>query len=285
MTRRAVAAQAEILPIDARTSVISGLGGNIVVYAAGSELVLVDGGAAGNSDALLEALVGLARSGHVGTLFNSHWHADQVGANAALRSRGARIIAHAKTLAHLAARNYLPDEDRYLPPLPADARPTDTFYTEGSLETDDGKIEYGYLLEAHTDGDIYVRFASDNVLAVGGAISPARDPVLDWYGGGWLGGRIDALELLLKISDAGTRFVPSYGPVVDRAYIESEHELMLGLYDILWERMRAGESAKDILDAGALAKLNRRFDDPGKLLYDAQKSMWAHYNTLSPDIV
>jgi hypothetical protein len=60
---------------------------------------------------------------------------------------------------------------------------------------------------------------------------------------------------------------------------------MLGLYDILWERVRAGETAGDILDSGALDALPRRFDDPGKLLYDAHKSMWAHYNTLSPDIV
>jgi len=72
---------------------------------------------------------------------------------------------------------------------------------------------------------------------------------------------------------------------VDRAYVESEHELMRALYDILFERVRAGESAADVLASGALDALPRRFDDPGKLLYDLHKGMWAQYNTLSHDIV
>jgi glyoxylase-like metal-dependent hydrolase (beta-lactamase superfamily II) len=160
-----------------------------------------------------------------------------------------------------------------------------SFFDRGELAIGGETITYGYLLEAHTDGDIYVKFEDDNVIAAGDAIAPARDPELDWFGGGWLGGRVDSLRLLLDISDNGTQFVPAYGPVVDRAYVEAEHELMLGLFDILFERIRAGESAADIHRSGALDVLPRRFDDPGKLLYDAHKGMWGHYNTLSHDIV
>jgi glyoxylase-like metal-dependent hydrolase (beta-lactamase superfamily II) len=169
--------------------------------------------------------------------------------------------------------------------LPPAAQPTVTFLTSGVREIAGSQLTYGHLLEAHTDGDIYVHFEDDNVIAAGDAISPLRDPVLDWFGGGWLGGRIESLELLLARSDADTRFVPSYGPTVDRAYVESEHALMLGLYDILWTRVRSGETAEDILQSGALDALPRRFDDPMRLLHDYHKSMWAHYNTLSPDIV
>jgi hypothetical protein len=147
------------------------------------------------------------------------------------------------------------------------------------------RIRYGYLLEAHTDGDIYVHFENDNIVAAGDVISPMLDPAFDWYGGGWLGGRIDSLELLLQLGDSETRYVPSFGRVVDRGYVESELELMTGLYDIMFERVRAGQSAADILASGALDALPRRFDDPQKLLYDTHKSLWAHYNTLSPDIV
>ena len=52
-------------------------------------------------------------------------------------------------------------------------------------------IEFGYLIEAHTDGDIYVAFPDLDVIAVGDVASPGRDPVFDWFGGGWLGGRLD----------------------------------------------------------------------------------------------
>jgi len=280
----AQAAKPEITPLNPRLTVVSGLGGNVVVRN-GAAVTVVDSGNAMYAGTLLEAIEALAGTDRVQTVFNTHWHLDQVGGNAGLASRGASIVAHEKTHAHLANPYYLPAEDRYQPAAEAQALPTESFFDEGTIELDDETVRYGYLLEAHTDGDIYVRFENDNVIAVGDAISPVRDPELDWYGGGWLGGRLDSLELLLALSDDATQFVPGYGPAVDRTYVEAEHELMLGLYEILWERIRAGESAEDIYASGRLDALPRRFDDPMKLLYDAHKSMWAHYNTLSPDIV
>ena len=279
------AADPERIRINDRISVIRGLGGNVLVRAGSDGLVLVDSGAAEHAPALLDMLDSLGDAPRIDTLFNTHWHLDQVGANAAIRGRGAEIVAHEKTRAHLATPYYLPDEDRYQPALPGEAHPTVTFHDGGVIDMAGAAVRYGYLLEAHTDGDIFVRFETDDVIAAGDAISPERDPVLDWFGGGWLGGRIDALELLLELGDRETKFVPSYGPVVDLGYVESERDLMLGLYDILWDRVRKGESAADILASGALDSLPRRFSDPGKLLYAAHKSMWAHYNTLSPDIV
>lgn len=268
-----------------RITVVSGLGGNIVLGTVASGLVVVDSGNGTGTGQLFAAIDALPRARGVMTLFNTHWHLDQVGGNAALRGRDAEIVAHQRTYAHLATPYYLPDEDRYQPAMPADALPTQAFYDSGVLDAGGEPVSYGYLLEAHTDGDIYVKFEPDNIIAAGDAIAPVRDPELDWYGGGWLGGRADALQLLLDISDAGTRFVPSYGPVVDRAYVQSEHQLMVDLFDLFFERVRAGESAEDILASGALDALDRQFDNPMKFLYAAHKSMWAHYNTLSHDIV
>jgi cyclase len=271
--------------VNERVRVIGGRGGNVLVWSDGGSAVVVDAGAAQYADSLPGMVDDIAGGADVEVLFNTHWHLDQVGANAAFRQRGADIVAHRKTLAHLSIPYYLPGEDRYQQPLPPAAHPTQAFFMSGEREVAGNRISFGHLLEAHTDGDIYVHFEDDNVIAAGDAISPLRDPVLDWYGGGWLGGRIDSLEQLLALGDANTRFVPSYGPTVDRGYVESELELMLGLYDILFERVRAGESAEDILRSGALATLPRQFDDPMRLLYDYHKSLWAHYNTLSPDIV
>lgn len=276
---------AGVTSLNGRLSVIAGLGGNVVIWVERGLGLVVDAGAEGRTDELFRLIDDVAANARIESLFNTHWHRDQVGGNAAFGLRGVEIIAHRKTLAHLSIPYFLPDEDRYQSPLPPEAHPTDTFVASGTRQVSAHQIGFGYLLEAHTDGDIYVHFEDDDVIAAGDAISPLRDPMLDWYGGGWLGGRIDSLEHLLAISDANTRFVPSYGPVVNRAYVESEHELMLGLYDILWARVRAGESAEDILVSGALDALPRRFNDPRRLLYDFHKSMWAHYNTLSPDIV
>jgi glyoxylase-like metal-dependent hydrolase (beta-lactamase superfamily II) len=271
-------------PVAAGLTLLSGGGGNIVVAATDAGKVVIDSGAAAFSDAVRATLDELP-GGRVAALFNTHWHLDQVGSNEALGAAGAKIYAHEKTRIRLTTGYYLAHEDRYEKPLPPAGRPTESFHTTGATTIGGRRIEYGYLLEAHTDGDIYVAFPEANVIAVGDVLSPQRDPVFDWFGGGWLGGRVDSLGKLLAISNASTRFVPSYGPVVGRSEVQAEHDVMLKLFEIMVEHVRLGESAEDILETGVLDGLPRKFDDPMKLLYDVHKGFWAHHNKLTHDIV
>src|SRR5579862_1423972 len=74
------------------------------------------------------------------------------------------------------------------------AQPSETFHTAGSLKAGTEQIDYGHLVLAHTDGDIYVLFKNSNVLAVGDIASPLRDPALDYFTGAWIGGRLDAMR-------------------------------------------------------------------------------------------
>jgi cyclase len=265
-------------------TLLSGAGGNVLVLSTEAGKAVVDSGAAAFSQAVLATLDELP-GGRVVTLFNTHWHLDQVGSNDALGRAGATIIAHEKTRFRLSTGYYVPAEDRYEKALPAAARPTRTFYTSDTTTVGNRRIEYGYLIEAHTDGDIYVSFPDANVIAVGDVVSPQRDPVLDWFGGGWLGGRVDALARLLEVSDRNTRFVPSYGPPIGRADVQAERDAMLALFERMVEHVRLGESAQDILAAGVLDGLGRTFEDPYKFLYDVHKGFWAHHNKLMPDVV
>jgi cyclase len=264
---------------------MSGAGGNMLALATDDGLALVDSGSADFSDSVV-ATVGELSSGHgVTALFNTHWHPDQVGANAALGAAGATIFAHEKTRQRLTTGYYLPAEDRYEPALPQAGLPTETFYTEGGTRIGGQAVEYGYLIEAHTDGDIYVAFPDRNVIAVGDVVAPERDPELDWYGGGWLGGRLDSLATLLERSDADTRFVPSHGPVVGRAEVEAEQAMLTVFFDRFVERIRLGESARDMLKAGILDGLGREFAEPYRFLDDNYNGFWAHHNALMHDIV
>ncbi len=287
LSRRSLAAaRPDATAVTDTLTLVTGAGGNVLVRATDAGQVLVDGGAAEFTESLRATLADLPGAGRVGTLFNTHWHRDQVGGNAAFGAAGAAIVAHEKTRARLATDYYVgPHEDRYEPALPAAAHVTEPFYTSDTTTVDGERVDYGHLLQAHTDGDVYVFFRDANVVAVGDAVSSARDPALDWFGGGWLGGRVDSLALLLELGDADTRFVPSYGPVVGRADVEAEHDLMQELFEIMVEYVRKGLSAEDILAEGVMDGLGRTFDDPLAFLYAAHKGMWAHHNTLSPDIV
>ncbi len=274
-----------VVPVSDGFVMLTGAGGNILVRTSSTGQVLVDSGAAEFTDAVQRRLRELPGAGHVTTLFNTHWHRDQVGGNVAFGRSEATIVAHEKTRAHLATDYYLWGEGRYEKALPTAAQPTVTFFTGDQAFAGDKRIEYGHLIEAHTDGDIYVFFRDANVLAAGDAISPVKDPVLDWFGGGWLGGRADSQEKLLKLADDKTRIVPSYGPVVGRAELQAEFDVTRVLFDRMLDMVKKGMSAQDMLDTGLMKDLPRTFRDPFKFAYDAHKGYWAHHNSLAPELL
>jgi cyclase len=264
-----------------RVTLITGAPGNVVALSASDGVVLVDSGAADSARAIKASLAGA----RVSTLFNTHYHADQTGGNALFGKEGATIHAHVITRQWLSADYYVPAEDRWVKAIPDAGRPTRTFRQKGEMTADAEHIEYGYLLEAHTRGDIYVYFRDSNVLAVGDVASPLRDPVHDWYAGGWLGGRVDALDDLLELAKDDTRIVPAYGPVMTRAQLQAERDMMLKLYDRLTKLTTQGNSAQDMLDSGVLNDVGRKFEDPYRFLYDVAKSNWAHYTNFGGNIV
>ena len=123
------------------------------------------------------------------------------------------------------------------------------------------------------------------MLAVGDVASPERDPELDYFTGAWIGGRVDAMDRLLALSNGTTRIVPGFGPVMSQAQLQAERDVMKAIYDRTVDRVREGDDADDMLKAGVLNGLARTWKDPRKFLYDVNKGLWAHHNKLSPNVV
>jgi glyoxylase-like metal-dependent hydrolase (beta-lactamase superfamily II) len=284
MPRRSTA-QAGIVSLNDRLSLVTSGDTNVLALSTADGLVVVDSGAPQFSDSLMGSLRQLSPGGRVRTVFNTHWHAEHTGANDVLRQGGATIVAHENTRLWMATPTWMPAEDRYRPARPPAAHPTETVYTGGSMDIGGERIDYGYLIEAHTSGDIYVFFRASNVLAAGDVASPARDPELDSFTGAWLGGRVDAMDRLLALSDAGTRIVPGYGPVMRRADLQTERDMMATLYERAVDRVRQGDSVEDMLDAGVMNGLARTWDDPSTFLHAVHKGLWAHHDKLAPDVV
>jgi cyclase len=264
-----------------RITLIGGAPGNVLALTSSEGVLLVDSGSAELAHAVQASLGGA----QVHTLFNTHYHSDQTGGNARFGAAGAAIHAHSITREWLATDYYVPAEDRWVKALPAAGIPTVTFRQKGELKAGAENIEFGYLLEAHTRGDIYLFFRDSNVLAVGDVASPLRDPALDWYAGGWLGGRVDAMSDLLKLVNDDTKIVPAYGPVMTRAQLQAERDMMQHLYDRTTLLTTQGRSAQDMLEAGVMKEINREFKDPYRFLYDDSKGLWAHYTNFGGNIV
>ena len=268
-----------------KIAVLEAGGANVVVFSASAGLVLVDSGAPKNGDKLVAALKTLALDAKVHSLFNTHYHLDQTGNNELFAASGAKIIAHERTRQWMSTDYWVPAEDRYEKARPKAARPTETFKTTGSLLAGAEQIDYGYLPLAHTSGDIYVFFKTSNMLAVGDVASPLRDPALDYFTGAWIGGRVDAMDIILKLSNEQTRIVPAYGPVMTRAEFKAERDMMEEVRARLWKQVREGEGPKEMLEGGLLSGLPRTWKDPYRFLYDAAKGLWAHHSKLDPNVV
>jgi len=268
-----------------KLAVVDGGGSNVLAFSAGEGLVLVDSGAPKSGEQVMAALNNVAAGAKVQTLFNTHYHTDQTGNNELFAAAGAKIVAHERTAQWMASDYWVPAEDRYEKARPKAARPTETFLNTGSLKAGSEQIDYGYLTLAHTNGDIYVYFKTSNILAAGDVASPLRDPALDYFTGAWIGGRVDAMDILLALGNEQTRIVPAYGPVMTRAEFKAERDMMEEVRARLFKQVREGDGPKDMLQEGVLKGLARTWKDPEKFLYDAAKGLWAHHDKLDPNVV
>jgi glyoxylase-like metal-dependent hydrolase (beta-lactamase superfamily II) len=290
--RQGSGAQDGIRRLTDQMTVVDGGGSNVLAFFAGDGFVLVDGGA---PNSFGQIMASLGANPEVSTLFNTHHHIDQTGNNelfstrtegAPLRRSGrTKIIAHKRTREWMSADHWIQAEERYEKARPTAARPTETFLTTGSLTAGGEQIDYGHLTLAHTNGDIYVHFRKANVLAVGDVASPLRDPALDYLTGAWIGGRVDSMDVLLKLANEQTRIVPAYGPVLSRAEFKAERDMMEEVRKRLFDRVREGDGPRDMLERGVLKGLARTWNDPYKFLYDAAKGLWAHHDKLGPNVV
>jgi glyoxylase-like metal-dependent hydrolase (beta-lactamase superfamily II) len=287
-TRLSAAAQAsgQVAPAAVRTVRLSddlfvlSLPGqpNIVAQTTGDGVVLVDGGAAAESRTLLQAIANLPGAGPVRTMFNTHWHPEQTGSNEVLGSAGATIVAHENTRLWLTTDVTWPWDGRRFTRLPKVAQPNKTFYTADALVSG---VRYGYIPDAaHTDGDLYVYFPQQNVLAVGDVVSNDSWPTVDWVTGGWIGGIVGALQRLQTIGNEETRIVPGRGPVMTMTELKAHSEMYASIYDRLTALLNKGRGPGEAVTAQPAKEFEGRMGDPDEFVLRAFESLWAY---LSPD--
>ena len=107
--------------------------------------------------------------------------------------------------------------DYTFPPAPPAALPSLTFPEETTLYHGEETLRLFHVPPAHTDGDVLVRFAKENVLHTGDVFFNGFYPFIDYSTGGWIGGMVEAADRALALCDAQTRIIPGHGPLGTRA--------------------------------------------------------------------
>jgi cyclase len=264
---------------------LEGLGGNVTLFDSADGVLLVDGGSPEHSPAVLKAVRDLTGKSQVHTLFNTHWHWDQTGSNAVLGAAGTRIIAHENTRLWLSTDVDSKWEDRRYGRLPAKARPSKTFYTTGQLDFGGESIEYGYMFQAHTDGDIFVHFKNANVLVAGDVLSVGRYPVIDYVTGGWIGGMAAAAQQLVARCDEKTQVIPGTGPVQTRAELAAEQAMLVEVRARLSKLLAQGMSIREMLDAAPTRDLDAKWGDPKLFIANTWQGLIRRTGELGVSIV
>ncbi len=263
-----------VQPINERLSLVTGVGGNVVIFKGNQWLALIDSGSADQATALLELVDGLGSP--LTTLINTHWHEDHSGGNEAVHAKGAKILAHENTKLWLGADFFVEWRNWGHKPRPAAALPDETFYVSGVLDLGGEAVETLHYPQAHTDGDLAVYFMDSNVLVAGGLVTNYRYPICDIATGGWSGGLVSALEALLaKVNDT-TVIIPDRGPPLTKADLAAQHAMLADLYGKMKPAAQEGLNDRDMLDAKLTADYDARWGDPKEFVEETYRGMWAH---------
>jgi glyoxylase-like metal-dependent hydrolase (beta-lactamase superfamily II) len=259
-------------------TLLQGAGCNVVAMQGPDGALMIDGGLAANANALLRAVYDATGNDRIHTLINTHWHPEHTGANEAVGRLGGVIFAHENTRVYLSNAIYssVANEDRR-EPLPEAGRPSEVTRGDGALEFAGTRIDYGYLPQAHTDGDLYLHFPQTNVLVAGGVVSAEQWPLLDYRNGAWFGGRVRALQWLAELVAPDTRVVPADGPLITGRDIVRHRDIYDELFETLIGYMNRGFGPEDAVEHNPLERYEDEFGDPSAFLDGAYRSMLIAY--------
>lgn len=258
-------------------TLLHGAGGNITAIDTATGVVLVDCGADVDAGPLNDWLTTKRADKPVSHVFNTHWHLDHTGCNDVFTARGVPVIAHENTRLWMTTDINSTWNNRVYPPRPTSFWPTDTFYY-GVHELDVGAdaLRYGYLSQAHTDGDLYVHLPERNVIVAGGVVTDGSYPLPDYVTGGWLGGMIDSLNLLLEICDDNTIVIPAHGTPVDSKHLQAQRAMCEDVLTKISNSYYKGESYAEFLISLPTRDHDALWGEPRQFLHNAYEGVWGH---------
>lgn len=202
-------------PVAPGVTMLAGSGGNMSLFTGPEGAILVDDQYAPLTTRIL-ATVRTLTDKPLRFVVNTHWHGDHTGGNENLGALGLPIVAHVNVRTRLSAPQKLPLFKYDGPASPAVALPIVTFTDGLTLNLNGETIRLIHVPNAHTDGDSIVHYQSANVFHLADIFWNGAYPRIDAGkdgSGGSLQGTIAAVERVLAMSNATTRFIPGHGPL------------------------------------------------------------------------
>jgi cyclase len=258
--QRLAAGEVKAVHVQGNVHMIVGAGSNIGVQVGEDGILVVDTGAAGNSEKVLAAIKQLAPTKEIRWVINTGMRSDHIGGNEAIARAGrtvngnvAAIVAHENAASRMIKAG-----------IPDASRPYNTYF-EGRRDFPfNGEPVILYHDDAATDdtGTI-VMFRRSDVIVTGDVFSTVSYPMIDLANGGSVQGTIDSLNRLLDLTvpskslgEGGTFVIPGHGRISD------EHEVTLyrDMLQIISDRIKDMIGKKMSLDQVKAARPTLDYD-------------------------
>lgn len=234
-------------PVAGNVSYIEGSGGNIGLFAGDDGVFLIDDQYAPLTDKIVAA-VRTVSSEPIRFLVNTHMHPDHTGGNENFGKMGTMIFGHDNIRSQMVISDY------------AEEPPLVTFSEDMSFHINGETVHVFKTPDAHTNGDVYIKFESSNVIHTGDVYRTTSYPYIDLNNGGSFLGTIRAYDLLIAASDADTKIVPGHGVVSNVGDVRAFRDMMLVIRDRVGAAIRDGMSLEQAQAAGLTAEYDERWD-------------------------
>lgn len=254
---------------------------NAVVQAGDQGVLLVDTLGDGETDGLL-ARVRSISDRPIRHIINTHAHATHIAGNTRAAKAGdalfnsntainvnvpashpesgsAAIYSHENAMVSMTAME---------PPLPFEAWPTSTYFTDRKdLYFNGEAVRLFHQPNAHTDGDTIVHFRNSDVIVAGGIFVTTGYPYIDVERGGTLQGIIDALNTIIRVAvpealqEGGTLIVPGRGRLCDESEVVEYRDMLTIIRNIIQERINEGQTLAEIQATRPTSGFDPRYAD------------------------
>lgn len=255
---------------------IQGAGSNVVVAEGPDSVVIVNGGSQDKAEALLAEIKRLTNNKPVSALFNTNWRPEHAGLNYLLGPAGTPIIAHENSRLWQGADVFVEWQDRQYQPMPLPAQANKTFYKTDTLQLGTETIEYGFISQANTDGDIYVHFRNADVLVVGDMLGTDSYLLLDYVTGGWINGAQKTTAALIERAGTTTKVIAATGGVLGKAALEAQAAMLTVAYDAVAKAFQTGRSLAEFRQTDPMKDFRVSYGEPDLFLALLYKGTWYH---------
>jgi len=299
--------QLQVLPVRGNVYMLQGAGANITLSIGRDGVLMVDSGLQSMGDQVLATIRRLQSQldlrdkpvlGGAETrstvadrnierpakpiryIINTNVQPDHVGANLLLRRSGmtftggnvtgniADATEGAAIMAHEAVLTRMTSAAGGATPAPADAQPTDTYYTDTMKLSHFFNGEGVQLIHqpaAHTDGDTLVWFRGSDVIAAGDLFSTTTYPIIDVKQGGTINGVVEGLNRILRLciaefrTEGGTLVVPGHGRLSDSADVAYYRDMVTILRDRIQAMVAKGMTLDQVKASKVTADYEPRY--------------------------